>query len=104
MDKRIRMTTSLADLTLKVDKLFWKQVVQSLGGRLFPSEQVKSPIRRVSKISYFGNMRNQFLCDLVDSLSWHCSESALLAREFKKATSALFMRLQLVNFDTYFQL
>ena len=47
-------------------------------------------------------MRNQFLCDLVDSLSWHCSESALLAREFKKATSALFMRLQLVNFDTYF--
>lgn len=49
-------------------------------------------------------MRNQFLCDLVDSLSWHCSESALLAREFKKATYALFMRLQLVNFDTYFQL
>lgn len=51
MDKRIRMTTSLAELTLKVDKLFWKQVMQSLGGRLFPSEQVKSPIRRVSKTS-----------------------------------------------------
>lgn len=50
MDKRIRMTTSLAELTLKSGQIILEAGLCK-ADEIVPSEQVKSPIGRVSKAS-----------------------------------------------------